>query len=74
MTSAYAVYNTKQSEALEGQLELFRKNMAEQAEINNLELKCRLDEIFKNFDRKLLSALDQVNGMNSLFFYFLKLV
>jgi len=60
MTNAYADFNEKQSDALEGQMELFRKNMAEQAERNNLELKSRLDEIFKNFDKKLISALDQV--------------
>lgn len=67
MTNAYADYSEKQSEALEGQLELFRKNMAEQAERNNSELKSRLDEIFKNFDRRLLSALDQVKHIISQF-------
>lgn len=61
MTQAYADYTEKQNEALEEQMVLFKKNMAEQAERNNLNLKSRLDEIFTNFDRRLLCALDQVN-------------
>lgn len=61
MTEAYTEYTERQNEMLEEQMDLFKKNMAEQAERNNAELKNKLEEIFSNFDKRLICALDQVN-------------
>ena len=68
MTEAYTEYTERQNEMLEEQMELFKKNMAEQAERNNAELKNKLEEIFSNFDKRLICALDQVNFEGIFYF------